>query len=227
MKRIELRTQNSQAAMARGLSASAMVLILLMLGMMLSGCGPLYGIFIAPLAPAKTVEAEYEMGEKQLLIWVDLAVTESEQSTLLRRDIAEETEALLKKNKAVAGVVDYEKVMRFRRQHDDAAAWPIQKLGEELGGNYVLYVLVNQLETRHEIGQDFFEGHLAGACKLIESSTGRRVWPEAEAQRPFTVAKDFAEGIGPTYERRLIKEMSKDFAAQIGPCFYKHKLESE
>ncbi|MBN2210668.1 MAG: hypothetical protein JW709_04655 [Sedimentisphaerales bacterium] len=201
---------------------------MILLGLAITGgCGPLYGIFVAPLTPPKTVDAEFDISDKQLLIWVDLAVAEDEQSTVLRREIAEELGTLLKANKAIAGIVDYEKVMRFRRQHDDAMTWPIQKLGQELGGDYVLYVLVNQLDTRHEIGQDFFEGHLAGACKLIESSTGQRVWPVSQAQRPFTIAKDFVEEAGPTYERRLIKDMSKDLAAQVGPCFYKHKVEGE
>ena len=66
----------------------------------LSGCGPIYGIFIDPLVPKPKIPAEHDISNKTVLIWVDDTACETPRA-ILRRELTQQIQQVLKDHNAI------------------------------------------------------------------------------------------------------------------------------
>jgi len=190
----------------------------------LTGCGVVgafYGVFIEPMLGPITVQAEHEMSDKKVLVWVDYVSLE-EQSHLLRRELSQQLQQELLDNRAVQSVIDYGRISRFRRETGDFAQMTIQQLGKHFAVDQVLYLLVDKFQLQHEAGEGFYQASLKGYSKVVDTASGKRLWPEAQGNRPFTIEGKFAQGQGQSFEDRLVRDFCRQTAQQIALSFYKH-----
>jgi hypothetical protein len=192
----------------------------------LTGCNlvaGIYGVFIDPLIPAPLVRAEHEMGDKNVLIWIDdLAAADSHPT--LRRRLTEELADALLSHKAVAYAVPYEDIARFRVMRTEYRQMSIQDLGGEFQADQVIYLQVDHFEFVHEAGKGYYQPAIKGHAKIIDChDEGERVWPERQAQYPFGVEGEFEEGRGDSFEERLIRKLGEKFAQEFAIHFYDHR----
>ena len=198
---------------------------LICLAIALSGCNvtdALYAIIIGPLIPAPTVEAEYSLEDKTILIWIDDTAIEPKHHSL-RRELTKELRTDLEEHEAIGGAVAYAKITQFRMGHPDFIDLSIQDLGKRLQAEQVLYLFINQFQFRHDVGEGYYQPSLSGSVKIVDVSTGERVWPTDQSYRSFTVNQPMIEGTGNEFEDDLINKFGADVAQEIAPYFYKHK----
>ncbi len=227
MHRIHIFRTNMNSLKANPFSGNRILLIgpLICLAITLSGCNvtdALYGIFIAPLIPAPTVEAEYSLKNKTILIWIDDTVIEPKHHSL-RRELTQKLRTHLEEHKAIGGAVAYAKIAQFRRAHPEFIDMSIQELGKHLQAEQVLYLFINQFQFHHDVGEGYYQPSISGSVKIVDVSTGERVWPTDQSYRSFTVNQPLIEGRGNEFEDDLIQTFGADVAQEIAPYFYKHK----
>jgi len=198
---------------------------LLCLATALAGCNiphTLYAIFIAPLIPPPTVEAEHSMADKTLLIWIDdTAVGPKHHS--LRRELTMQVRKHLEERQAIGGAVAYAKIAQFRMAHPECIDMSIQELGKHLQAEQVLYLFINQFQFHHEAGEEYYQPSLSGSAKIVDVSLGERVWPNDQSYQSFVVNQPLIEGKGTEFEDGLIQKLGTAVAQELGPYFYKHK----
>ena len=190
----------------------------------LAGCGivgAFYGAIIHPLLPPVTVQAEHDMSNKQVLVWVDYVPFE-EQSHLLCRALSQQLRQKLLDNQAAQSVIDYTRIARFKQEHPAFAQMTIRQLGESFAVDEVLYLLVDEFKLQHEAGAGFYQTNLRGYSKVIDIATGNRLWPEGQANKPFAIEGKFSQGQGRNFEDRLVRDFCLQVAESIAPSFYKH-----
>ena len=207
-------------------------LSVLLLSTVLAGCGPFYGIFIDPLIPAAKVPAEHDMSDKHILIWVDdfsAAARDSNKPSgapALRRKLTEELRQELLDNHAVASVVDYDSIVRFRHRHPGKTELSIQQLGAAISqkpAQEVLYILIDNFKLRHEAGQDCYDASIDGYCKIIDVATGKRPWPVGQTHHPFNAGGKVAVGQGQAFEDEQVRLLCREVVEKIAPFFYEHR----
>ena len=200
-------------------------ILLFYLTTILVGCNipnTLYAIFIAPLIPPPTVEAEHSMADKTLLIWIDdTAVGPKHHS--LRRELTMQMRKHLEDHQAIGDTVEYLKITQFRMTHPEFIDMSIQELGKRLQAQQVMYLFINQVQFYHEAGEGYYQPSLSGSCKIVDVNLGERVWPIDQSYQSFAVTQPMIEGKGTEFEDGLIQKLGAAVAQEIGPYFYKHK----
>jgi hypothetical protein len=204
------------------ISSVCQSLIILLLVFFNNGCGAFYGVFIHPLIPPASVKAEHDMSNSKVLIWVD-AVSLDQDNQIVQRELTQQLREELLNHQAVDQAVEYQSIARFRREHPNYVDLPIQKLGQQLKADEVLYLLIDKFQLHHEAGKGFYQTSLSGYTKVIDVSTGNRLWPLGRAHRPFTFEGKFTQGQGQSFEDRLVRELCADASQQISLNFYAHK----
>lgn len=190
-----------------------------------AGCNitdTLYVMFIAPLIPSATVEAEHSMADSTVLIWID-DTTVGPRYHSLRRELTAAIRTHLEEHDAIGSTVPYEAIARFRTRHPEYIHMTIQELGERFQAQQVLYLFINQFQFLHEAGRGYYQPGLQGSCKVVDGSTGARLWPNEQSYQTFAVRQDMVEGKGTEFEDDLIQKLSAEVATKIAPYFYKHK----
>jgi len=204
---------------------AALVLLLGAAAALLSGCGGLgafYGIFIAPLVPAKTIPPEHDMSGRRLLIWVD-DFSLAERDALLRRELTEQLTAELLHQQAVESVVDYTQIISFRRRNHDSDEVAIRRLARQCRADEILYLCVDKFVFRHEAGVGYYRPSLTAGIKIVDVDSGKRLWPTAQTHRLLAETSRLAEGSDAALESRLIRRLCADTADNIARWFYPHK----
>lgn len=204
----------------------AAVLGCLML-LVVPGCGffgAFYGIFIDPLIPPPTVEAEHTMNDARVLIWVDDAYLEH-SNPFLRRTATQALASDLLEHNAVGEIVEYARIAQFRQQHPDLSPYTIQQIGQELDADQVLYLLLERFQLQHDAGPGYYRPELTGYAKVLDVATGKRLWPVEQTKLGFHYQSSLTEGqAGPSdaIEQKLLQALADTLAADLGPRFYKH-----
>jgi len=163
------------------------------------------------------------MTDQHVLIWVDDTYLGS-NNHLLRRELTRQlTEHLIDK-KADHKVVDYPRIARFRQESPDFVDMTIQQLGRRFNADQVLYVYLDKFQFHHEAGKGFYRPKLTGSAKVIDSATGKRLWPIEQSFRSFSLEGELAQGQGAAFEDQQVKQLCESAAEQIGPFFYQHTV---
>jgi hypothetical protein len=200
----------------------AVFLSAILLAALLAGCGPFYGLFIAPLIPKKKVMAEHEMQGKNVLVWVEISAT-TEHSPILRRELTLKLKEELILNEAVGQIIDYNRLVQFRHRNPRLAELSIKELGDKFQANEVLYILINKYKLKHEAGEGYYHASSGGYVKVIDVATGRRLWPAGQNHRFFHVDGGVTIGAGQQFENEQVRQLCESIAKKISPFFYEHK----
>lgn len=99
----------------------------------------------------------------------------------------------------------------------------IQQLGQKLGAQEVLYVMIDKFTLHHEAGEGYYQAGIGGVCKVIDTETGKQQWPEGQTHRAFNVTESVTTGKGATFEEQQVRQVCRETVEKIAPNFYKHK----
>ena len=206
----------------RTVCPAVFLFIILLLAVLPAGCGPFYGLFIAPLVPKKKVLAEHEMQGKNVLVWVEISATTG-HSPILRRELTLKLKEELILNEAVGQIIDYNRLVRFRHRNPRLAELSIKELGGKFQADEVLYILINKYKLKHEAGEGYYHASSGGYVKVIDVATGRRLWPTGQNHRFFHVDGGVTMGDGQQFENEQVRKLCTSTAKKIAPFFYEHK----
>jgi hypothetical protein len=210
--------------MKRDVTAWIQWAAMLVLVSLLPGCqtiGGLYAIFIDPLIPPKVIPAEHDMSDKKVLVWVDNPQMNS-QYALFRRTLTEALKEELLEHQGAAQVVSYEKIARFHATYPDDSL-EIEALRQKFQADQVLYVLVNDFSWEHDAGVGFYQPRINGYIKVVDAQEGGfRLWPDDRTHQTFQYKGRIAQGVGNSFEKKLLKAFNLMVANDLAQYFHEH-----
>ncbi|MBI9015988.1 MAG: hypothetical protein JEZ07_01885 [Phycisphaerae bacterium] len=200
------------------------ILTVLIFGLaaMLSGCGPLIGLFVVPLIPKPVIKAEYEMESKKVLVWVDIEIN-MESNPALRRELSERIEKELMDRKLAKSVVGYGSMHNIRIEQDSDLDLTVEAIGKRCGADQVLHVVVEQFGLKHVAGKEYNDPIVSGTAQLIDVETGQRLWPTDQMTKAFYAQENFSTGDETFRVNEIISKLCIKATFEITKYFYDRK----
>lgn len=182
------------------------------------------------LAPPQKQKAEFKLTEGRLAVLVEMARA-GEDNPVFRQALHEKLIEIFHENDVRAKVVPEEDILRLRQQNRDFAQWSLQKVGQRVNAQQVLYVRVERLQLREAPNSPLVAPHVVMRLKVVDPralADKARLWPgnsepegrQVERARPASEATD-ALGIDTEAAK-----LGKDAAYAVAMPFYDVDLES-
>ncbi|MGH7214505.1 MAG: hypothetical protein ACREIT_07065 [Tepidisphaeraceae bacterium] len=186
--------------------------------LLLSGCGPI-GV-IASALPAPTIEAAYTGLAGQtvgVMVWADRAIRIDFPN--IQGDLAGTVQARLQtggqKDKrlpeeiANAKWVDARSIARYQQDHPEIDGLSVQQFAPELGVTRLIYIEIEDFQTRSDMSLDLYRGAISVSLKVAEVSPDgkttkigyeesgvRAAFPKGAPQEGVINANDYAMYVG-------------------------------
>lgn len=189
--------------------------------LMMSGCDQVAAAMYLIEGPP-TVDAQYELPKKKVVVFVDDRASIIMRSKL-RRTIAETaTEEIVLNQKLVSGGIHPDAAVNVASTEGVDNLLPIDEIGRRAGAEILIYVE----PLRYTMVQDGMPRPMAQYfVKVIDCNTGVRLWPEDEVGFPLTVMLSYK--VGTYYEesnREMLEEQLASFSGlRIAQLFYEHE----
>ena len=200
----------------------------------IAGC-QLLGLFGSALPPP-TVAARYKGLRKQtvgVMVWTDraMAVEWPALQLNLTQSIQSRLQDLAKSKGAPAELdgttfVAAESVVRYQRDHPETEFESITDIAPHMALTRLIYVEVQEFETRPSESLDLYRGRLTGNLKVIETTGARAKVAYEESNLsviyPASSPEEGMPGIGdgPVYENIV-----RDFTTEVVNRFVPHQEE--
>ena len=208
--------------MLRGAVMAALTLIVVA---SMSGCeipGYVANVIVGP----KKIPAVYEPVNRPIVVFVDDPadrLPSRELGNLLAGRIGEDLVA----QGVIEQVIPPIMVERLKAANTDFAKWPVDKVGQQVGAQQVLYVLVQDCQITED--NLIYRPTIAVRVKMIDVETGARMFPAAASTlaadgQPVvhsTVYRDMAGATAST-KAVLMRDLMESAAVTISKLFYKH-----
>jgi hypothetical protein len=211
-------------AAARLERAALTVLLCAAIVMCAAGCGVIggvYGAIIDPMIPPPTIKSEHDMTQKHVLVWVDDPMNSS-SAPQLKRELTEQLIQQLTSHKAVKSAVEYSRIIEFCYSHPEYAQTSMQRIGEFFQAEEILQVTIVDFTLRYETQEEFYQPRISGNMKVIDASTGVRVWPITANQNTFDLISKLIPGKDEHLEETLVRNLCEVTSLQIAQYFYDH-----
>lgn len=148
---------------------------------MLVGCNPL-----APLAyylrPPQIQKPEFEFpADSRVLLLVETARPE-QANPVFEHALQEQCSTLLKEGGCKATLLPRSALAELRMANADFSSWSLQRIGRELGADYVLYFRLEQLQVREAPDHPVLSPVAVGRCRVVgvrQPAADARVWPDS------------------------------------------------
>lgn len=186
-----------------------------------SGCG-IVGIMGTPTGHEKKVPAEYDLaGHKnaKILVLVDqLALLNARVN--LRYYL---TEAINKNLAAKVKIpsrnlVTYRELSEFRTDQANFSSLRPSKVGEALGADVVLLVVVGDYQLQEIADTHYYKGSLNAQAVLLDTSTGERLWPTSGAGKSIKVGFEIGERGRELAAKRLVSACAYCIVRYLYDC---------
>jgi len=154
---------------------------LLGLSLPLSGCNVVSAL-VYFFSPPQIQKAEYPLTDGRLAVLVEVARAE-EENPVFRQAFCEKLVEIFRDHKVKAKVVPQDEVLRLRQQNPDFSKWSLQKVGQHLNVQQVLYVRLDRLQLRNEPGSPILHPAVQMRLKLIDPNLpadAARLWPGSQ-----------------------------------------------
>jgi hypothetical protein len=188
------------------------------------GCA-VFEYVVAQFAPPKTVKAEYDPPKgKTVLVFVE------DDGTLLSYEpIKEELTERVGKEIVAQGIcaktVPYQKLMGLVSQEPNFKRIWIGEVGQRLGADLVLYVVVNHFSLKETEVSSLWRGELKTTVKLVDSKTGL-LWPKDRTSGfPLSVIeRPSSQSVSQAYALELTRALAEKMSVKVARLFYEHKV---
>ncbi len=161
------------------------VLVLLLAGLTLAGfvagCRAV-GAAAYYLGPRRIQKPQFEFEEGSKLAILVEAARPSQENPVFAEALCRRSRVMLREGGSKVQLVPYQRVFDLRRAHGDFKKWSLQRIGRELGADYVLYVRIEDLRIR-EPGSPILTPAVELRMKLIDvhqPAVHARVWPAGD-----------------------------------------------
>jgi len=204
-------------------------------GLLLGLCGLAGGCnIISALAyffgPPQIQKAEFKLTGGRLAVLVEAARPEQE-NPVFTQALCQKLGEILREHGVKAQLIPQEDVFSLRQQNPDFATWSVQKVGQRLNADQVLYIRIEHLQI-HPPGSPLLEPAVSMRLKVIAPDRppeAARLWPslaepegrQVQRSRPAVVAGDAL-----TLDSEAAK-LGKDAAWLVAAPFYDVDLEKK
>ena len=190
-----------------------------------AGCGPLSWILvktIGPWMPEETVEAEYTIQDKSIVILVDTKDPGlTSEFPRLPLELAEAIGKNLREHKACGPVVAGYDIESARRAEPKFDTWSIAEVGKYFNVDLVLHVEVSEFRLRDNPASNVYHGYAEAAIRWVSPESGEQVWPVLAAARVVRgETQPDADAEEPGEQRAILVN---GFADKIARQFYTYK----
>ena len=175
--------RESRMKLCGRMNRAAVLFILTALGLC-SGC-QIIGILFTPTPFEKKIPAEYEFSRKAedgVLVLVQQPAWLNVQ-TDLRPGLTDAVNILLRKKAKVnkKAIIDYDRLVEFRRSHSDFSSLTPRQVGDALGVKTVLVIIIENYVLSDLPIDGYYEGLQKGELDvrsyLLDVAGGEVLWP--------------------------------------------------
>jgi hypothetical protein len=201
----------------------------------LTGC--LAGI-LGNALPPPTIEAAYKGLSNQSVgvivladraIKIDFPSIQLDLATSVQNKlaIAQEADKKMKELQGTTFPVQPRSVMKYQLDHPEAEAQPITEVAPVLGTTRVIFIEVEDFQTRSDASLDLFRGSCAVTVKVLEVTGAQaRVVFEENTIRA-TVPKKPVEGVPDSTDYKTYRATIDEISTQIVERFIPHPEEQD
>lgn len=174
------------------------------------GCN-IMGFIAAPSAHERRIPAEYDLRKRQdekILVFVDESKG-GDASLDFRIDLSAGIVYDLKKKVKISeeNLIGYEEIASLRKSREDFDDLLPAHIGQALGAGIVLYLQIVDYGLYGKSKERYYNGNLVSRCVLVESATGKILWPDDRKVR-YIRARVELDVRRESVNQRLIKAMS-------------------
>lgn len=204
------------------------VVIPLVGGVMLGGCGPMIGWMVNAFRPPKKVHAVYRPPkDKKILVFVD-DLSNPVGYEQVKGELTERLNERLVEHKIARRTVPYERVLRLKAATPEFDGLAVSQIGQRLGADLVLYVHVDHFSLKDNEVSPLWHGRMEVTVRMVDVAAGR-LWPK-DRQAGYAVKpvdNPTESHPSPTYEIDLAKSLAEQMADRIAKLLYDHKVSPE
>ena len=189
----------------------------------LAGC-QLFGFVGANFLPVEKIKPVYKPIDQKTLVFIDDPRHAAPSPTLLAI-VAETAAEQLRREKVIAEFVPHSQLEDLRTSSEDFESLPIDRIGERLGAQQVIYVLIDGFDSGGD-RQELQRPTASARLKVVDVGTGKRLFPAlgehgVGSSLPFEQPPLDSESHGrqTAIARRLAQRLGEDIARQ----FHDHK----
>ena len=204
------------------------VVIPLVGGVILGGCGPVIGWTVNVFRPPKKVEALYRPPEgKKILVFVDdlWGPVGYEQ---IKGKLTERLNEQLMEHGVAQRTVPYRLILRLKAATPEFDGLAVSQVGQRLGADLVLYVHIDRFSLKDNEVSPLWHGRMEVTVRMVDVETGR-LWPK-DRQAGYAVKpieNPTESHPSSTYEIDLAESLAKQTADRIARLLYDHKISAE
>jgi len=165
-----------------------------------NGCdvGRIFGILATPTHSEKKVPAEYRLKSHKfgsMLIFVEQPAWLAADVNI-RHHLTQSIKKQLcqKLNIAEASVVSYSELSRFRTGTPGSAMFTPVRLGRALNADLLLLVTIENYQLQKLPEADYYRGSLSASAALLDTNSGRKLWPAKDESKTVKVGFDVQKG---------------------------------
>ncbi|MCX5673065.1 MAG: hypothetical protein NTU94_17255 [Planctomycetota bacterium] len=181
------RTHADSPTAGRAGRATLLLLALAAAALAAGGCQGLAWVLVktvGPWVPEDTVEAEYKLEGKSLLVLVDVKdPSMAAEYPRLDAELADQVGKRLQAEKACGPVVPGRNVQTARRTEPEFPRWSVTQVGQYFNVDVVMHVEVMEYRLKDSAGSNVFRGYAETSIRLVSPETGEQVWPVLAAAR--------------------------------------------
>jgi hypothetical protein len=156
-----------------------------------SGCG-IVGVAGTQSAYEKKIPAEYDLAgqkDRQILILVEQPSWLNTEVNL-RYYLTEAIRVSFIMNVKIPpeSIVSYNELSEFRSNKSDFSSLSPVEVGQALGADIVLMVMIEDYQLNQMPDTDYYNGLLSAQAILFETATGVKLWPESTMGKSIRVS---------------------------------------
>jgi len=145
------------------------------------GCN-IMGFLAAPSAHERRIPAEYDLRKRQdekILVLIDESKG-GDSSLNFLIDLNEGIVHCLEKKVRISqeNLIGYEEIASLRQLRKDFDSLLPAQIGQALGAGLVLYLQIVDYSLYGKSQERYYNGNLVSRCVLVESATGKILWPD-------------------------------------------------
>ncbi len=181
------------------------------------------------LSPPRIEKAQYKLTTERLAVFIDYAKPDEENPVFdraLQSRLMQIASEQPKHFKCV--IVPYDEILAQRRDNPGFARWSVQRVGQSVDAEEVLYLRVESLQLRPTPDYPLIEPKVKATLKVIGVSDppdNARRWPPEERGRALAEQRMAEEAAGSDALDDAAAKLARQLAEQIAYPFYDVNLE--
>jgi hypothetical protein len=194
-----------------------------------AGCGPQAGaLWFFMAEPKEEFAAEHRLAIGPALVLVDDPLG---QMDVVGMDLwlAEAVRANLLEMRAHEDVVPAELAQRLKRLDADYPYLSVREIGERVGAEQVIYILVTRCRLQDVADSDVFRGQMTAQVKVIDvlarPGDQVRIWPRELEGREINVVRPQHSARGEAARQRVAQDLVAIAARDIARLFCDYEID--